>query len=108
MINLETRVSDYDEGIDGHEPCHLQRALLELEPAFASTPIAGTVDVVRIGLARFRLGNGSAALFPTEGHEGAVGMKDDEVTLKLVDEIELHLCELGVVRGEGLDAVLVS
>ena len=101
-------MSDHDEGTDGHEPCHLQRAFLKLEPAFASTPVAGTVDVVRIGLARFRLGNGSAALFPTEGHEGTVGMEDDEVTLKLVDEIELHLCELGVVRGEGLDAVLVG
>ena len=97
MINLETRVSDYDEGIDGHEPCHLQRALLKLEPAFASTPVAGTIDVVRIGLARFRLGNGSAALFPTEGHEGAVGVEDGEVALELVDEVELHLCELGVV-----------
>ena len=32
-------------------------------------------------------------------------MEHDEVALQVADKIELHLCQLGVVRREVLDAV---
>ena len=55
----------------GHAPCHLQRALLKLEPTLAGAPEERTVDVVGVGVgfACFRFGNGGAALLAAQGRE---------------------------------------
>ena len=53
----------------GHAPCHLQRALLKLESTLAGAPEARTVDVVGVGFACFRFGNGGAALLAAQGRE---------------------------------------
>jgi hypothetical protein len=94
-------------------PGHLETPLLQLELAETGAPIARlAIDGVVWGrrgdlgedLARLGLGVGGWAFFPAEGEEGAIGMKYGEIAFELVDEVKLHLCELGVVSGEALDA----
>ena len=62
-------------------PGHLERALLELEPALSGAPETRTVDVIGACLARLSLWNRGAALLAAQREEGAVRMKDGEVAL---------------------------
>ena len=85
-------------------PRSLQRSFLELEFSLSCSPVPRTVVNPDANFTRFgvkRIGR----LSPAEGEEGAVRVEHDEVTLEVAHEIELHLCELRVVRGKVLDAV---
>lgn len=90
----------------GDLPCHLKRAFLQLELALSRAPVPRAVVNARAQLARLCFAPSRGALLAAQHHEGAVRVEDGEVALEVVDEVEFHLRELGIVGGEGLDAEL--
>lgn len=70
---------------------------------FPCAPVARTIVHTKAKFASFLVGT-FPPLLSADGHEGPIWMKDDEVAFKVADEIELHFRELGIIRGEVLDA----
>ena len=93
------------EGTGGRNvPCSLQWPFLELEFSLARAPVPRTVVDPDADFTRFGV-ESMGRFSPAESEESAIRVEHDEVALEVAHEIELHLCELRIVRGKALDAV---
>jgi hypothetical protein len=81
---------------------------VDLQFAFASPPVAWSIVYTHTDLADLRVWRRQIANLLSAQHEqSSIGMEDNEITLKVSDEIEFHFCELGIVGWKVLYVILI-